>query len=91
MMTKKEVQILGFEKRRRELRMMTSFPGISLDVVGLVVWSVVQVSNPLMDSVLVSVTEWVSSIDTVKLYELSSMLYDVLEEWLANEIMEIAR
>ena len=26
--------------------------------------------------------------DTVRLYELSSTLYDVLQEWLGNEIME---
>ena len=62
--------------------------GISLDVVGLVVWSVVQVSNPLIERILVLFTEWISSKDTVKLYELSSTLYVVLQEYLGNEIME---
>ena len=68
--------------------MMTSFPGISLNVVGLVVRSVVQVSNALMERILVLVSAWISSKDTVKLYELSSWLYVVLQEWLGNDNME---
>ena len=41
-----------------------------------------------MESILVLVTEWISSQDTVKLYKLTSTLYVVLQEWLGNEIME---
>ena len=67
---------------------MTRFPGISLDVVGLVVLFVVQVSNPFMESNFVLVTEWISSKDMVNLYELSSTLYVVLQEWLDNEILD---
>ena len=42
-----------------------------------------------MESILVLVTEWISSKDTVKLYELSSTLYDVLQGWLGNESIEL--
>ena len=66
---------------------MTRFPGNSLDV-SLVVLLVVQVSNPLMESIFVLVTEWISSQDMVNLYELSSTLYVVLQEWLVNEILD---
>ena len=41
-------------------------PGISLHVVRLVVRSVVQVLSLLMESILVLVTEWISSKDTIK-------------------------
>ena len=34
---------------------------ISLDVVGLVVWSVVQVSGPMMESIFALVAEWIPS------------------------------
>ena len=61
---------LEFGKRRRELMKMTRFLGISLDVVDLVVRSVVQISNPLTEGIFVSVTEWISSKDTVKLNDL---------------------
>ena len=67
---------------------MTRFPGNYLDVVSLVVLLVVQVSNPLLESIFVLVTEWISSKDMVNLYELSSTLYVVLQEWLGNEILD---
>ena len=41
-----------------------------------------------MESILVLVTEWSSSEDTVNLYELSSTLFDVLQKCLGNEIVE---
>ena len=39
--------------------MMTSFPGIFLDVVDLVFRSVVQLWNPSMESILVLVVDWI--------------------------------
>ena len=41
-----------------------------------------------MESILVLVTEWISSKDTDNLYVLSSTLYVVLQEWLGIETME---
>ena len=45
-------------------------------------------TEPFDESILVLVAEWVPSKDTVELYELSSTLCVVLQEWLGNEIME---
>ena len=41
-----------------------------------------------MESIFVLVTEWISSQDMVNLYELSSTLYVVLQEWLVKEILD---
>ena len=67
---------------------MIKYHGISLDFVGLVVRSVVEVSNFVMESILAWVAEWISSKDMVELCERSSTLYVVLQDWFVNEILE---
>ena len=64
---------------------MTRFPGISLDVTGLVVKSVMPVSNPLMESILVLVTEWISSKDTTNSPRRCTLS---CKPWLGTEIVE---
>ena len=64
MMMKKKSRL--WCEKKEESHEDDQVPRISLDVVRLVVRSVVQVSSLLMESILVLVTECISSKDTIK-------------------------
>ena len=51
------------------------------------VWSVVRVSGPVVENVLVVVIEWIPFADMVKLCEHSSTVYAVLQEWFDDQIL----
>ena len=42
----------------------------------------------LKESIFALVTEWILSKDMVKLYELSSTVYAVLQEWLDDQMLD---
>ena len=59
-------------------------------VICLVSWSgqSFEVSDPLMESIVALVAEWIPLKDMIKLYELSSTVWGALNEWLDDQIID---